>query len=119
ERIFAVLAGYRARILETNYHYGCPLGRLALEVDPENRPAHDLIAENFNGWVAAIRECLACAAPRLRSDTDQDALATFVLVTMEGGVMLSRSCRSIAPFDQAVAQLRAYFSLLIAEPQPA
>ncbi len=46
-RIFAILAGYRERILQTQCKYGCPLGRLALEIDPENRPAHELIAENF------------------------------------------------------------------------
>src|ERR1051326_4376676 len=43
ERIFAILEGYRERILQTGCHYGCPLGRLALELDPENRPAHHLI----------------------------------------------------------------------------
>jgi TetR/AcrR family transcriptional regulator, transcriptional repressor for nem operon len=42
ERIFAILAGYRERILMTDSQYGCPLGRLALEIDPENRPAHKL-----------------------------------------------------------------------------
>ena len=45
--------------------------------------------------------------------TDIDALATFVLVTMEGGVMLSRSYRSTDPFDRAVAQLREHFRLLL------
>ena len=50
ERIFVILAGYRERILETGCKYGCPLGRLALEIDPENRPAHLLIAEHFRGW---------------------------------------------------------------------
>src|ERR1700723_1486330 len=34
ERIFAILAGYRERILMTDSRYGCPLGRLALEFDP-------------------------------------------------------------------------------------
>jgi AcrR family transcriptional regulator len=58
ERIFAILAGYRGRILQTDSKYGCPLGRLALEIDPENRPAHKLIAENFQGWIGAVRECL-------------------------------------------------------------
>src|SRR5580693_5599425 len=36
ERIFAILAGYRGRVLQTDCQYGCPLGRLALEIDPEN-----------------------------------------------------------------------------------
>src|ERR1700743_3106010 len=38
ERIFGILAGYRSRSLQTECRYGCPLGRLALEIDPENRP---------------------------------------------------------------------------------
>ena len=36
DRIFAILAGYRERIIATDTKYGCPLGRLALEIDPEN-----------------------------------------------------------------------------------
>src|SRR5579872_3608700 len=69
-RIFAILAGYRERILQTECRYGCPLGRLALEIDPENRPAHKLIADNFQGWIIAVRECLEGARPRLPKSTD-------------------------------------------------
>ena len=115
ERIFAILAGYRERILQTDCQYGCPLGRLALEIDPENRPAHKLIAENFQGWVGAVRECVEQMKDRLPRDTDADALATYVLAVMEGGVMLSRSYGSVEPFDRAVKQLRQHFRLLRAE----
>ena len=114
ERIFAILAGYRARILATDSKYGCPLGRLALEIDPENRPAHALIAKNFQGWIGAVRECIEELAPRLPRDTDRDALATYVLAIMEGGVMLSRSYGSVEPFDRTVKQLRQHFRLLLA-----
>src|SRR5579863_5704134 len=113
ERIFAILAGYRERILSTDSRYGCPIGRLALEIDPENAPAHALIARNFQGWIEAVRECLLEMKPSMPRRTDIDALATFVLVTMEGGVMLSRSYRSVEPFDRAVAQLREHFRLLL------
>jgi TetR/AcrR family transcriptional regulator, transcriptional repressor for nem operon len=118
ERIFAILAGYRERILQTNCQYGCPLGRLALEIDPENRPAHRLIAENFQGWIGAVRECIDQLGPRLPRSTDPDALATFVLVVMEGGVMLSRSYGSVEPFDNAVKQLRQHFNVLLASKPP-
>lgn len=113
ERVFAILAGYRERILATGCQYGCPLGRLALEIDPENAPAHELIARNFQGWIEAVRECLEAMKPSLPTKTDLDALATYVLVVMEGGVMLSRSYRSVEPFDRAVAQLREHFRLLL------
>ena len=113
ERIFAILAGYRERILQTDSKYGCPLGRLALEIDPENRPAHRLIAENFRGWIGAIHECIDQMKPRIPADTDIDALSTYVLAVMEGGVMLSRSYGSVEPFDRAVKQLGEHFRLLL------
>jgi AcrR family transcriptional regulator len=116
ERIFAILAGYRERILMTDAQYGCPLGRLALEIDPENRPAHKLIAENFRGWIGAVRDCLEEA--KLPKGADIDALATYVLAVMEGGVMLSRSYGSVDPFDRTVKALREHFQLLTRDPRP-
>lgn len=113
-RIFAILEGYRERILQTECRYGCPLGRLALEIDPENRPAHGLIAENFRGWIGAVRECIDQMRDRLPTSTDAEALATYVLAVMEGGVMLSRSYGSVDPFDRTIAQLREHFRLLLA-----
>ena len=113
ERIFAILAGYRVRIMHTDCKYGCPLGRLALEIDPENRPAHQLIAENFSGWIGAVRECLEQGRDRLPHGQDLDALATYVLAVMEGGVMLSRSYGDVRPFDLTVAQLKEHFRLLL------
>ncbi|MBV9437299.1 MAG: TetR/AcrR family transcriptional regulator [Acidobacteria bacterium] len=112
-RIFAILAGYRERILQTGCKYGCPLGRLALEIDPENRPAHDLIADNFRSWIAVIRECLDDFRDQLPKHTDREALATYVLTVMEGAVMVSRSYGSVEPFDRAVAQLEEHFRLLL------
>ncbi len=112
ERIFAILAGYRERIVATGCQYGCPLGRLALEIDPENAPAHQLIARNFQGWIGAVRECLEEMRPALPANTNLDALATYVLAVMEGGVMLSRSYHSVEPFDRSIAQLREHFRLL-------
>jgi AcrR family transcriptional regulator len=112
-RIFAILAGYRARILQTDCKYGCPLGRLALEIDPENLPAHKLIAENFQSWIGVVRECIEQLKDRLPKSTNPDALSTYVLAVMEGGVMLSRSYGSVEPFDRAIGQLREHFRLLL------
>jgi len=115
ERIFAILQGYRERLVETGCRYGCPLGRLALEIEAENLPAHSRIAANFAGWIGAVRGCLEVARDRLPTGLDLDALATFVLTAMEGGVLQSRSCRRLEPFDQSVAQLRNYFACLTGE----
>jgi hypothetical protein len=68
--------------------------------NPENRPAHNLIAENFTGWISAVRECVDQMS--LPAETDHEALATYVLAVMEGAVMLSRSCASVEPFDRTI-----------------
>jgi len=115
ERIFALLERYRGLILQTDCAYGCPIGRLALEIGPEQRAVHQKIAENFSAWTAAVRKCLDDAGDRLPAGLDRERLATFVLSVMEGGVMQSRSHHSVEPFDQSVEQLREYFTRLLGE----
>ncbi len=115
ERIFGVLDGYRQMLRMTKCTIGCPIGNLALELSGSHPQARKLIAQNFSGWTAAIEQCIVDAADRLPESADAYDLAQFVLTTMEGAVMLSRAYRKIDPFDTAVAQLREYFDLLVAQ----
>jgi AcrR family transcriptional regulator len=109
DRIFALLAGYRERLVTTDCQYGCPIGRLALELDPENIPAHALIAENFTAWRLAVEACVRDAGIARPAD-----VAAFVLTVMEGAVMQSRAYRSIEPYDACIRQLRTHFAALVA-----
>jgi TetR/AcrR family transcriptional repressor of nem operon len=111
DEVFAVLAGYRARLVDTDCTYGCPIGRLALEIDPENTPAHGLIARNFDGWTTAVADML-----RRAGVPDPDEAAVFVLTVMEGAVMQARAHRSLAPYDACVRQLRLHLHALAAAP---
>jgi AcrR family transcriptional regulator len=113
ERIFGILDGYRQGLLATNFHRGCPIGNLALELADSHPAARELLAVNFTGWRKQIERCLAEASGRLPAPLDREALALFVLTTMEGAVMLARSYRSIEPYDAAVTQLRDYFDRLL------
>ena len=107
ERIFALLDSYRERLLSTNCQYGCPIGRLALELDAENAPAHERIARNFTAWRNAVEDCVREAGIGKPQD-----VAAFVLTVMEGGVMQSRAYGSIEPFDACIRQLRLHFAAL-------
>ena len=112
ERVFALLESYRQRLEATEYLYGCPIGSIALELHEPDPPVRALLEANFDGWVAAVEECLLEAGERLPPDVNRRALATFCLTTMEGGVMLSRTARTPAAFDDAVAMLRDYIRRL-------
>ncbi len=112
ERVFALLGIYRKFLVDTDCAFGCPIGSLALELHEPDAAVRNLLAKNFENWVARVRECLDAAGARLPAHVDRQQLATFVLTTMEGAVMLARTERDLAPFDAAVAMLRDYFSLL-------
>jgi TetR/AcrR family transcriptional repressor of nem operon len=107
DRVFALLEGYRQRLMSTDCQYGCPIGRLALELDPENAPAHALIAQNFTAWREAVETCLLDAGIPLAGDVE-----AFVLTVMEGAVMQSRAYRSIEPYDACIRQLRVHLNAL-------
>lgn len=115
ERIFAVLADYRQRLVVTACEYECPIGKLALEVGRYSSGARERIAANFGAWRDAIRECLDEAADRLPLSVDRDALATFVLTVMEGAVMQSRTHHDLAFYDSSIAHLRSYFQYLLGD----
>jgi TetR/AcrR family transcriptional repressor of nem operon len=115
ERVFALLARYRAALVDSECFYACPIGSLALELHEPDLPVRDLLAKNFTAWVEAIQRCLIEAGPRLPAPIDRRELAHFILTTMEGGVMQARTFRDIQSFDGGVRQLRRYFELLTGE----
>lgn len=114
KRIFLLLEKYRQNVLATEFAFGCPIGRLALEIEPDRRAVHDKIAGNFTAWSRAVEELLRQAQNqgRLSPDCDLRQLSRFVLTAMEGGVMQARSYQCIEPFDDCIAQLRMYFKQL-------
>lgn len=115
DRVFGILGFYRKNLLATGCTYGCPIGRLALEIPEEQFKVHKLLADNFDGWTAAVEKCLEDARDRLPEGTNLKTLSQFVLTVMEGGVMQSRAHRDIAPFDACVEHLRDYFRLLFSD----
>jgi TetR/AcrR family transcriptional repressor of nem operon len=112
ERVFALLGSYRRALVETECTYGCPIGSLALELHEADPVVRERIAENFTAWVGAVKACFDAASDRFPRETDTTAMAEMAFNVMEGGVMQSRTYRSIAPFDRAVAQLRLHVEAL-------
>ncbi|HZT97739.1 MAG TPA: TetR/AcrR family transcriptional regulator [Chloroflexota bacterium] len=88
---------------------GCQLGSLVgqlAECDPEARA---LIAAGFDQWAAAIGDGLRSlhADGKLPPDIDPDDLATTLLATLQGGLLLAQAQRSTRPFETAINTLLA------------
>ena len=114
-RIFALLDRYRFALLESECVYGCPIGSLALELHEPDPAVRELLAQNFSNWTRAIGGCLEAAGARLPRGTDIQALAEFILTTMEGGVMQARTHRTLEAFDASIDSLRDYVRRLEAQ----
>jgi len=112
DKVFALLARYRELLIATDCTYGCPIGSLALELHEPDPAVRKLLAANFDAWTNAIERCLKEARGRIPRGTNLRELASFILTTMEGGVMQARTHRSLATYDAAVHQLRGYFTHL-------
>ena len=54
EGVFALLAEYRAALVQSECLYGCPIGSLALELHEPDPPVRERLAANFDAWVGAI-----------------------------------------------------------------
>ena len=86
---------------------GCPLGSLGGQLAESDPEARALIAAAFDEWAAIIGEALRSlhSERKLSSDIDPDDLATTLLATLQGGLLLAQVQRSIRPFETAVNTL--------------
>jgi len=112
EQAFGVLDVYRTGLIESNFHFACPIGRIALEVSDPGNDIRDLLDENFRRWAESLEARLNEADDRLPPESNRRELARFFLTVMEGAVMQAATARDIEPFDSAVKHLRTYLSLL-------
>src|ERR1700753_4036907 len=82
---------------------GCPLGSLGGQLAENDPEARALIAGGFDQWAATITDGLRSlhADGKLPADIDPDDLATTLLATVQGGLLLAQVQRSTRPFETA------------------
>ena len=100
-----VSAARRTKARRGAAQLGSLVGQLA-ESDPEARA---LIAAGFDQWASTLSDGLRPlhTEGRLPSDIDPDDLATTLLATLQGGLLLAQVQRDIRPFETAVNTLLA------------
>jgi len=95
---------------------GCPIGSLAAEVADRNEGARRQAAAGFDAWERLLADALERMRQRgeLRADTQPANLATGLLASIEGGMVLSQAHKDIAPLriaaETGLGQVRAQLS---------
>jgi len=88
---------------------GCQLGSLVGQLAESDPEARALIAAGFDHWAAAIADGLRSLQTdgKLASGIDPDDLATTLLATLQGALVLAQVHRSPRPFETAIDTLLA------------
>jgi len=83
---------------------GCPIGTLATEVAGRNEDARVQAAAGFDAWERLLADALERMRQRgeLRADTSAAVVATGLLASIEGGMVLSQARRDMASLRIAV-----------------
>ncbi len=95
---------------------GCPIGTLATEVAGRNEDARAEAAAGFDAWERLLADGLERMRQRgeLRADAQPAVIATALLASIEGGMVLSQARKGIASLRVAVeaglGQVRALLS---------
>src|SRR5246127_4030840 len=88
---------------------GCQLGSLVGQLAESDPEARALIAAGFDQWAAAIADGLRALQTdgNLASGIDPDDLATTLLATLQGALVLAQVHRSPRPIETAIDTLLA------------
>jgi TetR/AcrR family transcriptional repressor of nem operon len=95
---------------------GCHIGSLASELSDLDPAARSDLAAAFQRWISAIRDGLQAMQDRgeLRADADVPQLAFALMAAVEGGLLLAKAQRDVAPLEAALDTTIAHIASLTA-----
>jgi TetR/AcrR family transcriptional repressor of lmrAB and yxaGH operons len=99
--IDSVVAALAASLSESDFRCGCPIATVALEAG-DSEPIREACEQGYGSWLGDLSAYFAqhgLAADRA------DSLATVVLSTIEGALLLARTRRDTAPLQTVAAHL--------------
>jgi TetR/AcrR family transcriptional repressor of nem operon len=88
---------------------GCPLLNTAIDSDDGNPVLRKHARQALNGWLDRLQTILKEGKQRyqIKAEADPRSLATFIVSSLEGSLMVARLLKSDEPMRQARAQLEA------------
>lgn len=93
---------------------GCPILNTAIEADDGNPVLRARVAKALRAWIARVETVLAQGLKkgRIRAGTDSRAVATVIVSTLEGALMISRLEKNDEALNQAREHLHGYLDAL-------
>ena len=98
---------------ERNCVGGCPLGNLASELSDVHEGFRGRLAEVFSVWRERLTERLQQAQHlgQVSSECRPEAVAHFLVASLEGAILMAKVTKDIAVMEQCVSELKRYLTI--------
>src|SRR5437870_9155469 len=91
---------------------GCPLGNLAAELSDVHEGFRARLASVFAAWRERLTLALRAEQGRGVGDACRpEAVADFLVASLEGAILLTKLTKDIAVMEQCVAEMKRYLTL--------
>lgn len=110
ERLDALVSSYLIYIDDPPIIGGCPILNTAIETDDTDSPLRDRALAAVNSWRSLIVRIVKKGLKRgeVRSTVEPDTVATIIIATIEGAIMMSQLEQDPVHLQRAVAHLQNY-----------
>ena len=115
ERLQALVSAYLIYIDKPPIAGGCPILNTAIEADDLDSPLRDRALAAINSWRGLIVRIIQKGIKKqeVRSTVEPDTVATIIICTIEGAIMMSQLEKNPIHLQRAIAHLQGYIKDLI------
>lgn len=95
---------------EAGFVGGCIFGNMALEMADNNKNFTDATSRIFSAWIKKLEDVVLAAQEnfQIRKDIPAHSLAQQIVMTIEGGIMLSRLTKNEMPLKESIDLLKKF-----------
>lgn len=110
ERLLAIVSVFQGIIEDPPVAGGCPILNTAIEADDANEALRDRARAAMDSWRTTIHRIVNKGIERLevRPGVDADEVASILIVTLEGAIMLSNLYKDPTHMKRAVEHMSRY-----------
>ncbi|HSM83938.1 MAG TPA: TetR/AcrR family transcriptional regulator [Nodosilinea sp.] len=119
DRLMAMLSVYDQFLVDPPVQGGCPLLNTAVESDDTHPALCAQTQQAMDAWRSLIERVVTKGVARgeLQPNVDGQMVATVLIATLEGGIMLSKLYDDPSYLDRVLDHLRIYVQQQLASPQ--
>ena len=114
ERLLAIVSVFQGIVEDPPVAGGCPILNTAIEADDANELLRDRARSAMNDWRTTIHRIVNKGIERqeIRPGVDADEVASILIVTLEGAIMLSNLFKEPIHMQRAADHMTRYIETM-------